>query len=226
MDIEKYFDLVRNTYSDKFEKLLETLLEYNNMFNLTAITQKDDIIAKHFVDSCTGEGYIPQGANVVEIGSGGGFPSMPLKIIRDDLSLTLVESTLKKCKYLDICVDKLGMNNVKVMNMRAEEGGKDAKFREKFDVCIARAVARLNTLCEYCMPYVRVGGRFIAYKGDAAEEAEEAKRAVKVLGGEIEKLDAFELNGEKRTLVVIRKVAHTPPKYPRGQGRERKSPIV
>lgn len=226
MDIEKYFDLVRDTYADKFEKLLETLLEYNNMFNLTAITQKDDIIAKHFVDSCTGEGYIPQGANVVEIGSGGGFPSMPLKIIRDDLSLTLVESTLKKCKYLDICVDKLGMNNVKVMNMRAEEGGKDAKFREKFDVCIARAVARLNTLCEYCMPYVRVGGRFIAYKGDAAEEVEEAQRAVKVLGGEIEKLDAFELNGEKRTLVIIRKVAHTPPKYPRGQGRERKSPIV
>ena len=226
MDIEKYFDLVRNTYADKFEKLLETLLEYNNMFNLTAITQKDDIIAKHFVDSCTGEGYIPQGANVVEIGSGGGFPSMPLKIIRDDLSLTLVESTLKKCKYLDICVDKLALKGVKVLNIRAEDGAKDKNLREKFDCCVARAVARMNTLSEYCLPYVRVGGRFIAYKGDADEELKEAAKAIKVLGGETECVEKFTLCGEKRTIIVVRKVSPTPLKYPRGLGKERKDPII
>lgn len=226
MDINHYRELVKKEYCDKFNVLLETLVEYNKMFNLTAITQKDDIINKHFIDSCTGEAYFPHGAAVAEIGSGGGFPSLPLKIIRDDLTFTLVESTAKKCRYLDICVDKLGLKGVTVENMRAEDGGKDVKFREKFDCCVARAVARLNTLCEYCMPYVKVGGRFIAYKGDAQEELKEAQRAIKVLGGELEKADSFDLNGEKRTIVVIRKVAHTPKIYPRGQGKDRKNPIV
>lgn len=226
MDVNFYRDKIETQFKDKFDLLCSTLQEYNKMFNLTAITQKEDIFNKHFLDSCTGESFFPQAAKVVEIGSGGGFPSLPLKIIRDDLSFTLIESILKKCRYLDICVDKLGLNNVKVMNIRAEDGAKDKNLREKFDCCVARAVARMNTLSEYCLPYVKVGGRFIAYKGDAEEELNEAKKAIKILGGEIEKVENFELNGEKRTIIVVKKITPTPLKYPRGLGKERKDPII
>ncbi len=226
MDVNFYRDKIEREYKEKFELLCSTLQEYNKMFNLTSITQKENIFNKHFLDSCTGESFFPVGAKVVEIGSGGGFPSLPLKIIRGDLDFTLVESTLKKCRYLDICVDKLALDRVKVLNIRAEDGAKDKNMREKFDCCVARAVARMNTLCEYCLPYVKIGGRFIAYKGDAEEELEEAKRAIKVLGGEVEKVEKFELNGEKRTIIVVRKVSPTPPNYPRGLGKERKSPII
>lgn len=226
MDVNFYRDKIETQFKDKFDLLCSTLQEYNKMFNLTAITQKEDIFNKHFLDSCTGESFFSQGAKVVEIGSGGGFPSLPLKIIRDDLSFTLIESTLKKCRYLDICVDKLGLNNVKVINIRAEDGAKDKNLREKFDCCVARAVARMNTLSEYCLPYVKVGGRFIAYKGDAKEELNEAKKAIKILGGEIEKVENFEFNGEKRTIIVVKKITPTPLKYPRGLGKERKDPII
>ena len=226
MDVNFYLDKINNQYKDSFELLCSTLQEYNNMFNLTAITQKEDIFNKHFLDSCTGESFFPEGAKVVEIGSGGGFPSLPLKIIRDDLDFTLIESTQKKCRYLDICVDKLALKGVKVMNIRAEDGAKDKNLREKFDCCVARAVARMNTLSEYCLPYVKVGGRFIAYKGDADEELKEAAKAIKVLGGEVETTEKFTLCGEKRTIIVVKKIAPTPSKYPRGLGKERKNPIV
>ncbi len=226
IDLTRTGKLVNEEYREKFDLLADTLIEYNKMFNLTAITQIEDIFNKHFVDSAVGECFFPHGAFVAEIGSGGGFPSLPLKIVRDDLDFTLIESTGKKCRYLDICVDKLALGGVKVLNIRAEEGGRDAKLREKFDCAVARAVARLNTLAEYCMPYVRKGGRFIAYKGDAEEELKEAERAIKVLGGEVEYCEKFSLCGEKRTIIVIRKVAPTPQKYPRGQGKERKEPIL
>lgn len=226
MNLDFYRDKILNEKKDAFELLCSTLSEYNKMFNLTAITQKEDIFNKHFLDSCTGESFFPVGAKVVEIGSGGGFPSLPLKIIRDDLDFTLIESTQKKCKYLDICVDKLALKDVKVLNIRAEDGAKDKNLREKFDCCVARAVARMNTLSEYCLPYVRVGGRFIAYKGDADEELKEAAKAIKVLGGETECVEKFTLCGEKRTIIVVKKVAPTPLKYPRGLGKERKDPII
>ena len=226
MNIEYYRQAVFGQFKEKFEKLYQMLENGNKMYNLTAITQKNDVFNKHFLDSCTGESFFPVGAKVVEIGSGGGFPSLPLKIIRDDLDFTLIESTQKKCKYLDICVDKLALNGVKVLNIRAEDGAKDKNLREKFDCCVARAVARMNTLSEYCLPYVRVGGRFIAYKGDADEELKEADKAIKVLGGETECVEKFTLCGEKRTIIVVRKVAPTPLKYPRGLGKERKDPII
>lgn len=226
MNLDFYRDKILNEKKDAFELLCSTLSEYNKMFNLTAITQKEDIFNKHFLDSCTGESFFPVGAKVVEIGSGGGFPSLPLKIIRDDLDFTLIESTQKKCKYLDICVDKLTLKGVKVLNIRAEDGAKDKNLREKFDCCVARAVARMNTLSEYCLPYVRVGGRFIAYKGDADEELKEAAKAIKVLGGVTECVEKFTLCGEKRTIIVVKKVAPTPLKYPRGLGKERKDPII
>ena len=227
MTADIYLKKIEDDYKQRFEEFKNILLDYNNKFNLTAITDEKSIYIKHFCDSAVGEGYFPENSEVVEIGSGGGFPSIPLKILREDLKFTLIESTGKKCAYLNDVVDKLKLNCVQVLNARAEDAGKDKNYREKFDVAVARAVARLNTLSEYCLPLVKVGGRLIAYKGDCGEEIEEALKAVKVLGGEIEKVESYLLpDGEKRTLVVIKKTAHTPVKYPRGQGKERKSPIV
>lgn len=227
MNIEKYGSLIKEEYAEKFDLFKDLLIENNKKFNLTAICDEEGIFLKHFLDSAVGEGFIKQGARVVEIGSGGGFPSIPLKILRDDLNFLLIESTSKKCNYLKDVVDKLNLSGVKVLNARAEDVGKDTTYREKFDVCEARAVARLNTLCEYCLPLVKKGGMFIAYKGDCDEELNEAENAVKILGGALEKVEKYELpNGEKRSLIIIKKVAPTPLKYPRGQGKERKSPLV
>ena len=225
MDEKYYKELVCGQHKEEFEKLYEMLIQYNKMYNLTSITQKEDVFNKHFLDSVVGECYFEKNAAVCEIGSGGGFPSLPLKIVRKDLSFTLIESTGKKCSYLQAVVDNFNFESVKVMNIRAEEGARDKLLREKFDAAVARAVARLNTLCEYCLPFVKVGGVFVAYKGDCGEEVAEAENAVKILGGRIKKVDKFELYGERRSLVVIEKVAPTLPKYPRGRGLERKKPL-
>ena len=227
MDAEKYVDLIQNKCSDKFCEFSLLLQERNKSFNLTSICDEKGIFYKHFLDSCLGESLFPQGAEVVEIGSGGGFPSLPVKILRPDLKFTLIESTGKKCGFLNEAVEKLGLSCVQVKNIRAEEGAHDKNLREKFDICCARAVARLNTLCEYCLPFVKVGGAFIAYKGDADEEIAEAENAVKVLGGKIENIIRYELpeGCGKRTLIVIRKIKPVPDKYPRGQGKERKNPL-
>lgn len=226
MDLQRYEKIICGELKEKFEAFKNLLLDYNNKFNLTAITDEKDIYIKHFLDCVAGDMFFDKSVSVVEIGSGGGFPSIPLKLLRDDLQFTLVESTGKKCDYLNVVVDKLKLPCVKVINARAEEIARDRKYREKFDVCTARAVARLNTLAEYCLPFVKVGGRFISYKGNCPEEIEEAKKAFEILGGELERVEQYELpNGESRSLVVVKKVKHTPEKYPRGQGKERKSPL-
>ncbi|MGN1104635.1 MAG: 16S rRNA (guanine(527)-N(7))-methyltransferase RsmG [Candidatus Coproplasma sp.] len=227
MEIEKYADLIKGEYKERFELLKSILVDNNKKFNLTAICDDEGIFIKHFLDSVVGEKLFKKGACVAEIGSGGGFPSLPLKIVRDDLKFLLVESTGKKCSHLNEAIAKLGMQNVDVFCGRAEDCTRDEKYREKFDCAEARAVARLNTLCEYCLPFVKVGGYFIAYKGDADEEVEEALKAIKVLGGQLERVEKYTLpDGDKRSLVVIKKIAPTPLKYPRGQGKERKNPIV
>ena len=226
MTVENYLDDIKGKYGEIFENFKDILLLYNNKFNLTAITDEKGIYIKHFLDSVVGERLIERGAGVVEIGSGGGFPSVPLKIIRSDLSFTLIESTGKKCTYLKEVVDKLNLDCVKVINARAEDVAREVMHREKYDICLARAVARLNTLTEYCLPFVKVGGKFIAYKGDCEEELEEALPAVTLLGGRVEKTVKYCLpDGEKRTLVVVRKIKNTPTKFPRGNGKERKDPI-
>lgn len=224
-EVFKYFE--NEEYLNKFESFREILTEYNKKCNLTSILEKKEVYIKHFSDSIMPEELFPVNSNVIEIGSGGGFPSIPLKIVRDDLKFTLVESTGKKCKYLEETVDKLGLKGVKVLNIRAEEGGCMQNLREKFDIAEARAVAALNTLCEYCMPFVKVGGLFIAYKGEAEKEIEESKNAIEILGGAIEKIYSYELpeNSGKRTVVVIKKIKKTPEKYPRGRGLERKKPL-
>lgn len=224
MELEKYLEAVDG---GKFKEFGELLLEHNKICNLTSIVDEKGVKYKHFLDSLAGESYFPENSDVIEIGSGGGFPSIPLKLFRDDLRFTLVESTGKKCAYLEKVVDKLGLKCVQVKNIRAEDGAHDKNLREKFDIACARAVARLNTLCEYCLPFVKTGGRFIAYKGGAEEEIREAQNAIKTLGGEIEEVVNYGLPEDegKRTLIIIRKIKTTPDKYPRGQGKERKNPL-
>lgn len=227
MDLNFYLGLIKERYGEKFSDF-EKLLKINNeLFNLTSVCDGKDVLYKHFLDSVAGEKFFVKNGSVAEIGSGGGFPSIPLKIIREDLKFTLIESTGKKCAYLERVVENLGLDCVQVLNIRAEEGAHKENLREKFDISCARAVARLNTLSEYCLPYVKVGGRFIAYKGDCGEEIKEAENAIKILGGEIEDIIKYDLpeGAGKRTLICIRKVKPTPVKYPRGQGKERKKPL-
>ncbi len=221
-----YLDLINGEKKAIFEKYFALLTEYNSRFNLTAITEKADVFEKHFLDSVLGEGLFPENASVLEVGSGAGFPSLPLKILRDDLSFTLVESTGKKCEFLKVAVKELGLSDMTVLNERAETLARDQKYRGKFDVSCARAVARLNTLAEYCLPFVKTGGSFIAYKADADEELREAENAIKKLGGKTAFSCRYTLpNHGTRTLIKIEKIKPTPALYPRGQGKERKNPL-
>ena len=202
------------------------LVEFNAHTNLTRITSEEDAVKKHFTDSLFGARFIPKNSKVCDIGSGGGFPSIPLSVYCEDSSFTLVDSTGKKVDFLNSAIEKLGINNARAIQGRAEEMGQDAKFRERFDVVTARAVASLPTLLEYCLPFVKVGGLFLAYK-TSGEELEESKNALKVLGGKIKDCFSYSLGdkGESRTIFVIEKIASTPPKYPRGQGKPRSKPL-
>ena len=227
MDIKKYEELVFFTHKEKFDAFRKLLIEYNEKYNLTTITEEKDMQYKHFLDSVLGEAFFKPNAKVIEIGSGAGFPSIPLKLIRPDLQLDLIESVGKKCEFLRAVVDNLQLKNVHIYNMRAEDCAKDVKFREKYDHATARAVARMNTLSEYCLPFVKVGGTFIAYKSGDTTELYEAETAYKTLGGKMQEICAYALPEEygERTLTVIKKIKNTPPRYPRGQGKERKNPL-
>ena len=209
---------------EKFELYYDLLIEYNNKFNITAITEREEVIEKHFIDSALGVDKL-KGNTLIDIGSGGGFPAIPLKIMNDDLSVTLVESTGKKCEFLKVVCEKLGLKNVTVLNKRAEDLAKDSAYREQFDVCTARAVARLNTLSEYCLPFVKVGGIFLSYKGDAEQEISESMNAFKVLGARLKESYFYTLGGAKRALITVEKITKTDKKYPRGNGKERKNPL-
>lgn len=224
MDLKEVFSGEKT--GEKFRLFFDILTQNNKKYNLTSVLDEKDAYIKHFCDSIIPEELFFKGANVVEIGSGGGFPSIPLKIVRDDLSFTLIESTGKKCEHLKEVVDKLNLTNVEVKNIRAEDGARTV-LRENFDCAVARAVARLNTLCEYCIPFIKVGGRFIAYKSCDEDELKESGNAIKTLGARLESVFYYELpeGAGKRCAYVIKKVEKTPTKYPRGQGKERKKPL-
>ena len=228
MDIQTLFhEKIQGEYKEKFEAFRALLLEYNARYNLTTILEEKDMFYKHFLDSISGAELFKNKGKIAEIGSGAGFPSIPLKIVRGDLSFDLFESVGKKCDFLQAAVDKLGLKGVHIYNLRAEDAAKRAEFREKYDHATARAVARMNTLTEYCLPFVKVGGSFIAYKSGEIEEIREAENAYKILGGKLEQAIPYALPegyGE-RVLAVVKKVKSTPQKYPRGQGKERKSPL-
>ena len=211
----------------RLETFREMLLEYNQRYNLTTILEEKDVYYKHFLDSAAGMDLFKKNARVAEIGSGAGFPSMVLKFLRDDIFLDLFESVGKKCEFLRAVVDKLDLKGVHIYNLRAEDAAKDGKFRERYDFVTARAVARMNTLSEYCLPIVKVGGAFVAYKSSDTTEIKEAESAYKILGGKLKAVYEYALpeGYGDRVLAVVEKVKPTPSRYPRGQGKERKNPL-
>ena len=231
MDIQRILEenqrAIEGEKRAEFERFRSLLLNYNEKYNLTAITEEKDVFYKHFLDSSAGSGVFKRGASVAEIGSGAGFPSVVLKLLREDLSFTLLESVGKKCDFLRVVVDNLCLEGMNIVNIRAEDAAREEKYREKFDYCVARAVARMNTLSEYCLPLVKIGGAFIAYKSGDVGEIGEAENAYRELGGRKSAVYAYSLpeGYGDRTLAVIEKVRTTPKKYPRGNGKERKFPL-
>lgn len=210
----------------QFETLTEYMLEYNKNVNLTRITEQNEVIEKHYLDSVLPLGMteFPQNAKVIDVGTGAGFPSVPMKIYRNDLQFTLLDSLNKRVVYLGLLCEKLGIV-CETVHARSEEASRTPEFREKFDVAVARAVANLPALCEYCLPFVKVGGIFVALKG-AEDECEIAQNAVNQLGGKIEKNIPYALPSvDSRNLIIIRKIASTPTKYPRSAVNITKKPL-
>lgn len=212
---------------DLFEIYFNELISYNEKVNLTAITEKEEVFIKHFYDSCLASEFVPDKAKVIDVGTGAGFPGVPLKICRNDIDLHLVDSLNKRIVFLNQLKDKLGIL-YSTYHSRAEDFSINLKNRQQYDICVSRAVARLNTLAEYCLPLVRVGGSFIAYKGgDVDEEIKESLNAIKILGGEVKEIKKFNLpnNMGSRTLIIINKIKNTPNKYPRNKNLPKLKPL-
>ena len=206
-----------------FDKYYDILSYYNLLFNLTAITGKNEVYLKHFVDSLLGAKFIE--GSFIDVGSGGGFPAIPLKILKPELKATLLDATGKKCEFLKTVAKELGLKDITIICGRAEELAHDKFYREKFDCATARAVAALPVLTEYCLPFVKKGGKFVAYKGDAAEEIKNSENALKILGGEIERAEKLDLSGNLRTIIVVKKVKETGAEFPRTNARIKKKPL-
>ncbi|WP_294663566.1 16S rRNA (guanine(527)-N(7))-methyltransferase RsmG [uncultured Ruminococcus sp.] len=214
--------LTENQY-EQFQKYFELLVEWNEKMNLTAITDESGVALKHFADSLSLLNFvdIPQNSTLADVGTGAGFPGVVLKIARPDIKLTLIDSLNKRLVFLGEVCAQLGIE-AELIHSRAEDGARDEKLRESFDFAVSRAVARMNILSEYCLPYVKVGGAFCAMKGaQANEEFKESLNAINTLGGKLEKKYFFELpeNGGERAIAVVRKVKNTPQKYPRQSGK-------
>lgn len=211
---------------EKLEVYYNFVIEENKKFNLTAITEKNEFAIKHILDSCLPYSMLPQNARVIDVGAGAGFPSVPLKIIRPDINLTMLDSLNKRVNFLNECVSKLNLNNAIAIHSRAEDYA--LKNREKFDIAIARAVASLDTLSEYCIPFVKVGGHFVALKGSSyKEELEKAEFAIAELGGRVVNIQNITLpNTEgERANIKIEKIKPTLNKYPRGKNLPRLKPL-
>ena len=218
-----------------FEKYYELLIEKNKVMNLTAITDKEDVIVKHFIDSIALIPYLTdKGINtnnelkIIDIGTGAGFPGLPLKIMMPDVKFTLLDSLNKRVSFLNEVIDELKLKDIEALHGRAEDYASDNKYREKYDICVSRAVANLSTLSEYCIPFVKENGFFISYKaGESEEEINKSKNAIKILGGKINKVEEFVLPGTdaSRVFVFIRKQELTDKKYPRKAGVPAKKPL-
>lgn len=213
-----------------FTRYFELLVEWNEKMNLTAITASQEVAVKHIIDSlsCYNENYFPPGCKVIDVGTGAGFPGIPLKIYRPDISLTLLDSLNKRVNFLQHVVQELALDNVVTIHARAEEGARKQELREAYQVALSRAVARLNVLCELCLPFVKTGGNFIALKGaQYEEELQEASRAITLLGGQVAQVTPVALPGieDKRAVLYIRKKNSTPATYPRKAGTPEKKPL-
>ena len=213
---------------EQFFAYMNLLIEWNEKMNLTAIIEPEEIILKHFIDSITILKYIKDNSKVVDVGTGAGFPGIPLSIMNPTLKITLVDSLNKRLIFLEEVVKELGLNNIEIVHSRAEELGQNKKYREKFDISTSRAVANLSTLSEYLIPLIKIGGKVISMKAAGAqEEIKEANNAIKILGGEIDTIEEFYLPQSDigRTIITIKKKKQTLSKYPRKPGTPSKEPI-
>lgn len=213
---------------EKFYKYMNILIEWNKMFNLTAIIKPKEIIIKHFIDSITIEKHIKKNAKVIDIGTGAGFPGIPIKILREDLDITLLDSLNKRVKFLEKVVKEIELKKIKNIHARAEEYANLKEERERYDFVTSRAVANLAVLAEYTLPFLKIDGIAVLMKGfEIDDELEEAKKAIEILGGEIKNIEEIVLPGSdfKRKNIIIRKIANTPNIYPRKAGMAKKEPI-
>lgn len=213
---------------DQFTKYKDLLKEWNERINITAITDDKEIDIKHFLDSLTPSNYFNGKKKVIDIGTGGGFPGLPLKILNNDLDITLLDSLNKRIIFLNEVIKELTLIDIIAIHGRAEELGRTQKHREQYDVCVSRAVASLNTLSEYCLPFVKVGGFFISMKGsNIDDELSESERAINLLGGKIVKKEIIVLpkSDIEHSLIIIEKKEETPTKYPRAGGKPKKNPL-
>lgn len=218
------FELSRELY-EKLDIYADFLVEYNEKVNLTAITDPSEILKKHFIDSIALSKYvaISDNSSIIDVGTGAGFPSVPLKLFRPDIKLTLLDSLNKRVEFLRQLCEKLGIE-AEFIHGRAEDFSKLSEYREKYDFSCARAVANLSLLSEFCIPFVKVGGSFISMKGPT-EDISEGENAVKLLGGEISDIAAYDLFGEQRRIIIVKKISQTPPKYPRNSSQIKKKQL-
>lgn len=213
---------------EKFYKYMQLLIEWNEKINLTSIVEPKEIIIKHFLDSLTISKHINKKSTVIDIGTGAGFPGIPIKIEQEDIKMTLLDSLNKRIKFLEEVIKDLSIKDIQAIHGRAEDFGQNANFREEYDVCVSRAVAQMNVLIEYMLPFVKLNGICICMKGPEVEnELKNAEHAIKELGGKIEKVEKLSLSGNEnqRSIIIIKKIQKTPKKYPRKPGCSRKAPL-
>lgn len=212
----------------QFDKFYDMLIEKNKVMNLTGIVEYDEVQEKHFLDSIAISFYEKLHGRVLDLGTGAGFPGIPLKILFPELEIVLLDSLNKRIKFLDEVIEELGLEKITTIHGRAEDFANKSEYREEFDFCVSRAVANLATLSEYCLPFVTIGGKFISYKSGAIdEELQSSKKAINVLGGEVSEINKFTLpSSDGRSFVYIKKINKTPKKYPRKAGLPGKEPII
>ena len=218
---------IEEKQAEKYYNYMNYLLEWNEKINLTAITDPEEIILKHFIDSLTVLKYVGNKSKIIDVGTGAGFPGIPLSIMNIKNNYTLLDSLNKRINFLNGVIDLLELNNVETIHSRVEDFGKDKKYRECFDIAISRAVAPLNILLEYLLPLVKIDGYCICMKGQNEEEIKEAEKAIEILGGKIEKIDKLVLPDSdiNRNIIIVRKIKNTPKQYPRKAGIPSKEPI-